>query len=70
MKIIGTDNLNRDAIADRLVVGGIPESDENRTKAQSFCDWLNTLHANHFGGTWYIIVPDGYRLSQGMEDLI
>jgi hypothetical protein len=70
MMIIGVDPFNRETIADRLVVGAIPETTENRRQANLFIDWLNELHCSDFGGTFYRLVADDYRLSRGMEDLI
>jgi hypothetical protein len=70
MKIIGVDNLARETVADRLVVSHIPDTPENKVKAQEFCDWLNTFSCYLGGGTFHRIAEDGYRLSRGMEDLI
>lgn len=70
MKIIAVDNLNRDEVADRHVVGGIPNTDEHKAKAQEFCDWLNTFSCYDHGGYYHRIVENDYRLSRGLEDLI
>ncbi|ESX17894.1 hypothetical protein X766_16005 [Mesorhizobium sp. LSJC255A00] len=70
MMIITTDALNREHIADRMVVGGIPDTPENLDKAQEFCDWANTFSCSDHGGSFYQIVENGHRLSRGMEDLI
>jgi hypothetical protein len=70
MKIIGKDNMNRDHIADRLVLGYVPE--DELEKAQQFCDWMNGFSCGVIddSGTWYELVPLDHRLSRGMEDLI
>lgn len=71
MKIIAADNLAREIKADRLVVGAIPNTDEHKAKATEFVTWLNNLgHASNYGGVWYELVTDDYRLSRGMEDLV
>lgn len=69
LKIIGTDNLNRETVADTLVLGFIPREEE--AKAKEFVRWLNRLgHAYTDGGTCYKLVDQDYRLSRGMEDLV
>ncbi|RWX70455.1 hypothetical protein EN780_03410 [Mesorhizobium sp. M4B.F.Ca.ET.089.01.1.1] len=70
MQIVSVDNLNRESVADRLVVGSIPNTDQHRAKAQQFCDWLNTFTCHGHGGRFNRLLPDDYRLSRGMEDLI
>lgn len=70
MKIVAVDNLNRESVADRLLSGGIPNTDHHRSKAQEFCDWLNTFSCDNYGGRFHRLLPDDYRLSRGMEDLI
>lgn len=68
MKIIGTDNLNRDEVKDRLFMEGVNESDV--PFAIRVCESLNDMLCHDHGGTFYKIVPDDYRLSRGMEDLV
>lgn len=67
-KIIGTDNLNRETVADNLLISHIP--DEEQAKAKQFCDWLNTFTCYDHGGRYYRVVENDYRLSRGMEDLV
>lgn len=62
MKIIATDNYNRDHIADFLVCENVKEN-----FVKHIVEGLNALElANWF----FRAVPDDYRLSRGMEDLI
>lgn len=68
MKIVGIDNLNRETVADRLVVSGFPE--EERERAQEFCDWMNSFSCHDGGGTFYCVKPRDYRLSRGMSDIV
>ena len=67
IKIIGTDNLNRETVADSHLVF-FPESQKD--KAKEFCDWLNGFSCHDHGGVYYIIVDGNHRLSRGMEDLV
>lgn len=69
-KIIGRDNLARETIADKLVIGWIPNSEKE--KAQEFCDWMNSFSCGVLSdeGTYYIVVDNNHRLSRGMEDLV
>ena len=70
MKIVGIDNFAREAVADSLLVSGIPDTGQNKLKAKEFCDWLNTFTCDEVaGGTFYVVKDNGYRLSRGMEDL-
>ena len=66
MKIIATDNFNREEIADKLVAEGIVFKDY----AKVMCKALNA----HFGGEQandcFKVVEDDYRLSRGMQDLV
>lgn len=63
MKVIGTDNWDRDHVADILV-----RDEMNPQAAQAMADELNedTDHLQF----WYKDVPDDYRLKRGMEDLV
>jgi hypothetical protein len=70
MMIIAVDNLNREEIADDLLVAGLPDNDQVRAKAQEFCDWLNQYTCDDYGGRFHRIVPNDYRLSRGMADLV
>jgi hypothetical protein len=69
-KIVGTDNLNRETIADRLVVGNVPDTKRNRQLARDFCRWLNTFTCNPSGGYFYGIKEADYKLSRGMADIV
>jgi len=62
MKVIGTDNYARDHIADVLVQDDLSD-EEARRLAESLNDTRDL-------STWYLVVPDDYRLSRGMEDLV
>ena len=68
MKIIGTDNLARESVADKLLIAWFPREAIEHAKAA--CDALNKFSYDDNGGTFYIIVEDDYRLSKGMEDLV
>lgn len=63
MKVIGTDNYDRDGIPDVLVA-------ENMTpeEAEAKADRMNV--ESGYRDTYYKAVPDDYRLSRGMEDLV
>lgn len=63
MKVIGTDNLNRDSVADILV-----RDEMNPQAAQAMADELNEDADNP--QFWYMAVADDYRLKRGMEDLV
>lgn len=65
MKIIWTDGLNRDNIADRLVATGIANEREGKLM-------LESLRISVAGDDteWYEMVPDDYRLSRGMGDRV
>lgn len=67
MKIIGTDNLARETIADTFLFT-FPDKDVET--ARKFCNWLNTFSCDEYGGTFYTIVSNDYKLSKGMEDFI
>jgi len=63
MNVIGTDNLNRDSVADILV-----RDEKHPQAAQAMADELNE-DVDH-PQFWYMAVADDYRLSRGMEDLV
>lgn len=67
IKIIDVDNYNREDRADRLVISGLPETEE--AKAKEFCDWLNQWSL-YSCDRFFKVVPQSYRLSQGMADLV
>lgn len=67
MKIIGTDNYARETIADFLVAENI----KNKEFAEIMCEALNKKYCNHdYAITFYKIVDDDFRLSNGMADFI
>lgn len=67
MKIIGTDNLARETVADHLVAENI----RSLEFATIMCKAINDLYCKSDDSpTFYRVVEDGYRLSRGMEDLI
>lgn len=68
MKIVGTDNLARETVADSLLIEDVPAHSEKL--AQLFCDALNRYSCHDNGGTFYQLKPDDYRLSRGMEDFV
>lgn len=68
MKIIGTDNLARETVADKLLIAWFPPW--AREHAQAACNALNKFTCDDSGGIFYKIVDDDYRLCRGMEDLI
>jgi hypothetical protein len=69
MKIVGTDNLARETVADDLWLDAIPDTPEACELAQRVCDKLNERLVGD-DGTFYQLKPDDYRLSRGMEDLV
>ena len=63
MQIIQVDGLDRDAIADILVLSELSKKDGLST--------LKNLQENEGSDyIWFSLVEDDYRLSRGMEDLI
>lgn len=65
MKIIRTDNLNRESVADGIVAVNITCSAEGNVMLEALratCDEYSLI--------WYQLVPDDYILSRGMADLI
>lgn len=65
MKIIGVDNLARESVADVLVAENVSEF-----YAETMVDALNKRFCHDYGGLFFKLVPDDYRLSRGMEDLV
>lgn len=68
MKIIGTDNLARETVADHLLIGWLPQ--RAREDAEAICRLLNKHTCDNSSGTFYQVVEDDHRLSKGMEDLV
>lgn len=67
MKIVGFDNLARETIPDTLVAENIKYDH----LAKIMCDALNAaLCKDDSAPVYYRVVPDDYRLSRGMEDLV
>ena len=61
MKVIGTDNYNRDYVADILVAKNVTKEEGERIVDER----------NARGGSyWHILVEDNYRLSRGMADCV
>jgi hypothetical protein len=69
MKIIGTDNHDRERVADILWLDGISNDPISVALAKRVCDRLNRNLGDHVG-TWYHLVEDEVRLSRGMADLV
>lgn len=67
MKLIDTDNLNRETIADHLWLENISEDQWER--AQRLCDYLNRTLGDG-PGSFFKLVPDDHRLSLGMDDIV
>ncbi len=65
MKIVWTDNFNRDTIADRLVAEGIT----NDSEAEIMLTALRTK-CTATGPDWYKLMHDDDTLNHGMEDLV
>jgi hypothetical protein len=70
VKIVGTDNLARETVADRLWLDNVEDHPYVLTLAQRVCDKLNETSCDDNGGTFYQLKPDDYRLSRGMEDFV
>lgn len=68
MKIVGTDNLARENIADKLFMDNI--SKKEIPFAERVCEALNKIFCHDHGGTFYQLKDDDYRLSRGMADLV
>ena len=64
MKVIRTDNYNRERVAESLVADNLNDSD-----AIEMCRSLNE-DPNRYDCAWHVVKPDSYRLWRGMEDLI
>lgn len=68
MKIIGTDNLARESIADYVLLTDITESEMQH--ARWVVEKLNARLALDEANTYYKIVDDSYELWRGMEEFI
>ena len=62
MKIVLIDNLNRDHVAHILVAENV-----NPLFAELIVELLNRQARSD---DYYVLKPDDYRLSKGMEDLV
>lgn len=65
MKIIGTDNFDRENVADWLVADNIKSEREGKVMLEA----LQSTCSSH-GAAWYKLVEDDYRLSRGMADIV
>jgi len=63
MKIVIVDNFGRESVADVLVAENV-----NENYAQKIVDFLNSENGEN--SDWFVLKPDDYRLSRGMEDLV
>lgn len=59
MKIIGTDNHDRDYVSQSLWLDNIPE--DQRSLAERICERLDQ-GLGDYSGTYYKIVPDDHKL--------
>ena len=66
MKVVATDNLARDYVADMLIKENVTK-EEGENIAKEHNDKI--LDEDH-SGYYYIVVDDDYRLCRGMEDLV
>lgn len=67
MKIIGTDNLARESVADTLVAENIKNEELGKIRVEA----LNAkLCTSDQALTYYLLVADDRRLSRDMEDLV
>lgn len=69
MKIVGVDNHANETVADHLLLDGITETEENKKRAQAICDHYNR-NLGDGPGLHYKLLPDDYRLSRGMADIV
>jgi hypothetical protein len=65
MKIIWTDGLNRDSVADRVVVTDIATEKLGNILLKVFL-----ANEDNTEKDWYLLVEDSYPLKRGMEDLV
>ncbi len=65
MKIIMTDNFDRDSVPDKLIA-------ENVAKGYvlDIVDCLNGLHSGKSAQVFFVAVKDDHRLKRGMHDLV
>lgn len=68
MKIIGTDNLARESIADYVLITDITESEMQH--ARWVVEKLNARLTMDGAGTYYKIVDDSYKLWRGIEEFV
>lgn len=67
MKIVGVDNHAQESVADLLVAENIT----NQSYAEVMCAALNAKYCiSDRSPRFYQVMPDDYRLSRGMEDLV
>jgi hypothetical protein len=62
MKIVMIDNYNRDSVADVLVAENVHEY-----YGELLVKFLNSQAGSD---QYFVLKPDEYRLSRGMEDLV
>lgn len=62
-KVIGTDNLCRETVADFDVCALCSE-----VMAKEIADALNSTRFDHH--TWFVAVPWDRRLGRGLEDIV
>jgi hypothetical protein len=65
VKIVCTDNFARETVADRLVAENIANVEECRVMVDAL---QKTCISG--GPHWYVMKPDSYVLSRGMEDFV
>jgi hypothetical protein len=65
MKIVRTDNFDRETEAERLVAENIQIKHEADTMLKALQDTCTSYSQN-----WYVLKPDDYVLWRGMADLI
>jgi hypothetical protein len=65
MKIIKKDNFDRESIADETIAENVEDY-----YAGLIVDFLSRTRASDYSDWVYKAVPDDYRLSKGMEDLV
>ncbi|RXZ78039.1 hypothetical protein EBB07_28700 [Paenibacillaceae bacterium] len=65
MKIIKTDNYDRDSVADILIAENI-----NTYYGEKMVDLLNDKFSGEGSSDFYKLVEDNYKLWRGMEELV
>ena len=66
MKIINTDNFDRESKADTLVCSNIT----NKTFGVAMTQALNFHYSGDSSPNYFRLVEDDFRLSKGMEDIV